>query len=87
MERAVLPDGANSVFSLSNVTFKEWSLPDGIRDDDFIGGDVLVHCAIVPYSRKQPDADGSTSAAQRSCRRSQAGLLEICVPSRRLCAR
>ena len=43
--------------ALSRVTYKEWSLRDGIRDDDFIGGDVLVHCAIVPYSRKQPDAD------------------------------
>jgi nucleoside-diphosphate-sugar epimerase len=48
---------ARNPSSLSNVTFKEWSLPDGIRDGDFIGGDVLVHCAIVPYSRKQPNAD------------------------------
>jgi len=48
---------ARNPSSLSNVTFKEWSLPDGIRDGDFIGGDVLVHCATVPYSRKQRDAD------------------------------
>src|SRR6185436_18345529 len=45
--------------SLLNVTFKKWSLPDGIRGEDFIGGDVMVHCAMVPYSRSQPDADAT----------------------------
>lgn len=43
--------------SAPHVTFKEWSLPDGIRDVDFIGGDALVHCAVVPYSRRHPDSD------------------------------
>jgi len=42
-----------------HVSFRAWSLPDGIRDDDFAGGDVLVHCAMVPYSRRRPDADAA----------------------------
>src|SRR5262245_64022280 len=40
-----------------HVTFREWSLPDGIQEDDFSGGDVLVHCALVPYSTRHPDSD------------------------------
>jgi len=39
------------------VTFKEWSLPDGIRAEDFQGGDVLIHCAFVPHSTEHPDSD------------------------------
>lgn len=40
-----------------NVTFHEFSLPDGFGEQDFAGGDVLVHCASVRYSKQHPDSD------------------------------
>lgn len=42
---------------VSDVTFREFSLPDGIRDEDFEGGEVLIHCAYVQHSRRCPDSD------------------------------
>lgn len=39
----------------ARVTFRQWSLPDGIREEDFAGGDVLVHCAWAPHSKDAHD--------------------------------
>ena len=49
--------GARDQRPLPGVTFREFSLPDGIREEDLAGGDVLVHCACVHYSKQHPDSD------------------------------
>lgn len=39
------------------VTSREFSLPNGARDEDLAGGDVLIHCALVRHSKRSPDSD------------------------------
>jgi len=39
------------------VTFREFSLPDGIRESDLDGGEALIHCAFVRHTRRCPDSD------------------------------
>jgi nucleoside-diphosphate-sugar epimerase len=39
------------------VSFREFSMPDCIGPDALQGGEYLIHCAHLPYSKASPDAD------------------------------
>lgn len=40
-----------------NVTFHPFSLREEPREQEFAGGEVLIHCACAPYSKRCPDSD------------------------------
>lgn len=40
-----------------NVTFHEFSLLEEPREQEFVGGEVLIHCACALYSKQRPDSD------------------------------
>jgi len=49
--------GARAQAPVPGVTFEEFSLASGAREEDLAGGDVLIHCAFVRHSKRNADSD------------------------------
>ena len=49
--------GAQAQAPIPGVRFEEFLLPGGACEEGLAGGDVLIHCAMVRHSKRNPDSD------------------------------